>query len=86
MTPPKTGAIVNASSTGIDSPYPNQALYGMTKAGVAYLSQVLGVEAGAHGIRVNAIAPSSTPTNFASFRYPGRKDRCRQGAQVSSRP
>ena len=50
-----------------------QALYGMTKSGVAYLSQVLGVEAGAHGIRVNAIAPGSTPTNFGNFRYEGGK-------------
>jgi 3-oxoacyl-[acyl-carrier protein] reductase len=41
----------------------------MTKAGVAYLSQVLGIEAAANGIRVNAIAPGSTPTNFGRFRY-----------------
>jgi len=69
MIPRKTGCIVNVSSTAIDCPFPNQALYGMTKAGVAYLSQVLGVEASASGIRVNAIAPGSTPTNFGSFRY-----------------
>ncbi len=69
MTPRKTGSIVNVSSTAIDCPFPNQALYGMTKSAVAYLSQVLGVEAAADGIRVNAIAPGSTPTNFASFRY-----------------
>jgi 3-oxoacyl-[acyl-carrier protein] reductase len=69
MTPRGSGCIVNVSSTAIDCPYPNQALYGMTKAGVAYLSQVLGVEAAASGIRVNAIAPGSTPTNFGRFRY-----------------
>jgi 3-oxoacyl-[acyl-carrier protein] reductase len=69
MTPRKSGCIVNVSSTAIDCPYPNQALYGMTKAGVAFLSQVLGVEAAADGIRVNAIAPGSTPTNFGRFRY-----------------
>ena len=69
MTPRKSGSIVNVSSTAIDCPYPNQGLYGMTKAGVAYLSQVLGVEAAANGIRVNAIAPGSTPTNFGRFRY-----------------
>jgi 3-oxoacyl-[acyl-carrier protein] reductase len=69
MTPRHSGCIVNVSSTAIDCPYPNQALYGMTKAGVAYLSQVLGIEAAANGIRVNAIAPGSTPTNFGRFRY-----------------
>ena len=73
MVPRGSGAIVNVASTAIDTPYPNQALYGMTKSGVAYLSQVLGVEAGAHGIRVNAIAPGSTPTNFGNFRYSGGK-------------
>ena len=69
MTPRRSGCIINVSSTAIDCPYPNQALYGMTKSGVAYLSQVLGVEAAANGIRVNAIAPGSTPTNFGRFRY-----------------
>jgi 3-oxoacyl-[acyl-carrier protein] reductase len=73
MVPRKTGAIVNVASTAIDTPYPGQALYGMTKSGVAYLSQVLGYEAGAHGIRVNAIAPGATPTNFGAFRHAGGK-------------
>jgi len=73
MTPRKSGCIVNVSSTAIDCPYPNQALYGMTKSGVAFLSQVLGAEAAADGIRVNAIAPGSTPTNFGQFRYEGGK-------------
>ncbi len=69
MTPRGTGTIVNVASTAIDCPYPGQGLYGMTKSAVAYLSQVLGAEAAPHGIRVNTIAPGSTPTNFGSFRY-----------------
>jgi 3-oxoacyl-[acyl-carrier protein] reductase len=82
MTPRKTGSIVNVSSTAIDCPFPNQALYGMTKSAVAYLSQVLGVEAAADGIRVNAIAPGSTPTNFASFRYDDGKIDPEREAQI----
>jgi 3-oxoacyl-[acyl-carrier protein] reductase len=82
MTPRKTGCIVNVSSTAIDCPYPNQALYGMTKAGVAYLSQVLGIEAAASGIRVNAIAPGSTPTNFGRFRYADGKVDAEAEAQM----
>jgi 3-oxoacyl-[acyl-carrier protein] reductase len=73
MIPRKTGAIVNVASTAIDTPAQTMGLYGMSKAGVAYLSQVLGVEASAHGIRVNCIAPGATPTNFASHRYEGGK-------------
>jgi 3-oxoacyl-[acyl-carrier protein] reductase len=73
MIPQKSGSIINVASTVIDSPYPNQGLYGMTKAGVTFMSQVLAAEAGPLGIRVNVLAPGSTPTNFASFRYPGGK-------------
>ena len=82
MTPRNSGCIVNVSSTAIDCPYPTMALYGMTKAGVAYLSQVLGVEAAANGIRVNAIAPGSTPTNFGSFRYADGKVDTQAEAQI----
>lgn len=73
MIPRRSGAIVNVASTVIDSPAPGQALYGMTKAGVTFLSQVLAAEAGPHGIRVNVLAPGATPTNFASHRYPDGK-------------
>jgi 3-oxoacyl-[acyl-carrier protein] reductase len=73
MTPRRSGSIVNVASTVIDSPFPGQALYGMTKSGVAFLSAVLGAEAGAHGIRVNCLAPGATPTNFAAYRYAGGK-------------
>jgi 3-oxoacyl-[acyl-carrier protein] reductase len=71
MVPRGSGSIVNVASTVIDSPYPNQGLYGMTKAGVTFLSKVLAAEAGPQGIRVNVLAPGATPTNFASFRYEG---------------
>jgi 3-oxoacyl-[acyl-carrier protein] reductase len=73
MIPQKSGSILNVASAVIDSPYPNQGLYGMTKAGVTFMSQVLAAEAGPHGIRVNVLAPGATPTNFASFRYPDGK-------------
>lgn len=73
MLPQKSGCIINVASAVIDSAVPNQALYGLTKAGVTFMSQVLAAEAGPEGIRVNVLAPGSTPTNFASFRYPGGK-------------
>ena len=67
------GSIVNVASTAVDTPYPNQGLYGMTKASVVFLTQVLAAEVGPMGIRVNAVAPGATPTNFASFRYEAGK-------------
>jgi 3-oxoacyl-[acyl-carrier protein] reductase len=60
-----SGVIVNVSSTGIDVPVPGNGVYAMTKAAVAMLSMVLAAEAGPHGIRVNAIAPGATITNFS---------------------
>lgn len=69
MGPQGGGSIINVASTAVDTPYPNQGLYGMAKSGVVFLSQVLAAEVGSQGIRVNAIAPGSTPTNFGSFRY-----------------
>ena len=81
MIPQRSGSIVNVASTVIDTPAPNQALYGMTKSAVAFLSRVLAAEAGPYGIRVNVVAPGSTPTNFASYRYPdGRIDPEREAA------
>jgi len=65
MKPRKSGVIVNVSSTGIDVAVPGNGVYAMTKAAVAMLSMVLATEAGPHGIRVNAIAPGATITNFS---------------------
>jgi 3-oxoacyl-[acyl-carrier protein] reductase len=69
MGPQGGGSIINITSTAIDTPYPNQGLYGAAKAGVVFFTQVLAAEAGAQGVRVNAVAPGATPTNFAAFRY-----------------
>jgi 3-oxoacyl-[acyl-carrier protein] reductase len=64
MKPQRSGVIINTSSTGIDIPVPGNGVYAMTKAAVASLTMVLATEAGPHGIRVNAIAPGATLTNF----------------------
>jgi 3-oxoacyl-[acyl-carrier protein] reductase len=64
----QSGVIVNVSSTVIDTPFAGFSVYGMTKSAVAFLSMTLAAEAAPLGIRVNAIAPGSTMTNFASYR------------------
>jgi 3-oxoacyl-[acyl-carrier protein] reductase len=68
MAPRGSGNIVNVSSTVIDTPYAGFSVYGMTKSAVAFLSMTLAAEAGPDGIRVNAIAPGSTVTNFGAYR------------------
>jgi 3-oxoacyl-[acyl-carrier protein] reductase len=62
------GSIVNVSSAAIDHPYPGIGVYAMTKAAVAMLTMTAAVEAGAYGIRINAIAPGSTVTPFTTWR------------------
>ena len=62
------GSIVNVSSAAIDFPYPGIGVYAFTKAGVAMLTMTAAIEAGAHGIRVNAIAPGTTVTPFTTWR------------------
>ena len=64
MVPQGSGSIINVASAAIDYPNANVSVYAMTKAAVAMLTRELAIEAGPYGIRVNAIAPGSTPTNF----------------------
>jgi 3-oxoacyl-[acyl-carrier protein] reductase len=64
MVPRRSGSIVNVASAAIDFPAPANAAYAMSKAAVAMLTMSLAVEAGPHGIRVNALAPGVTLTNF----------------------
>jgi 3-oxoacyl-[acyl-carrier protein] reductase len=56
----RRGAIVNVSSGAIDKPYPGIGVYAFTKAAA--------LEAGEHGIRINAIAPGTVVTPFSTWR------------------
>ena len=73
MVPQKSGSIVNLSSGAIDTPAPTLACYGMTKAAVAMLTKSAAVEAGPHGIRVNALAPGVIHTNFSRHNFVDEK-------------
>jgi NAD(P)-dependent dehydrogenase (short-subunit alcohol dehydrogenase family) len=68
------GAIVNtASCWGGKAPGPNHALYCMTKAAIAQLTQCMGMDHAHQGIRVNAVCPNevNTPMLRAGFETRG---------------
>lgn len=54
----KSGTIINMSSQAGFAALPTEAIYCMTKAGIAHLTKCLAVEWGKYGITVNAVAPT----------------------------
>jgi uncharacterized protein len=67
-------AIINTSSLAASLPMPDLAVYAASKAYVTSLSEALAVELQSANIRVLAICPGPTPTNFskAARRADGR--------------
>ncbi len=63
----RSGSIINIASVVGLSSFPNQGIYGMTKAAVIYMTKMLASEWGPHGIRCNCIAPGLVETRFASL-------------------
>jgi NAD(P)-dependent dehydrogenase (short-subunit alcohol dehydrogenase family) len=60
------GKIINLSSTWSTSTDIGKSVYGIAKAGVSYLTAALSTEWAPLGVRVNAIAPTSTLTESTS--------------------
>jgi meso-butanediol dehydrogenase/(S,S)-butanediol dehydrogenase/diacetyl reductase len=58
------GAIVNVSSTYAIAARKGMAIYDATKAGLLSLTRTLAHEEAQHGVRVNAVCPGSTLTDF----------------------
>jgi len=56
------GAIVNVASCWGVRPGPNHALYCMTKAAIASLTQCMGMDHAHQGVRVNAVCPNEVNT------------------------
>jgi NAD(P)-dependent dehydrogenase (short-subunit alcohol dehydrogenase family) len=59
------GKIINMASVGGFRPGPGSGLYGISKAGVIMLTEVLAVELAPANIQVNAIAPGIIKTRFS---------------------
>jgi NAD(P)-dependent dehydrogenase (short-subunit alcohol dehydrogenase family) len=58
------GSIVNVSTMAARVGMPGLSAYGATKAALESLTRTWAVELGAHGIRVNAVAPGPTGTEM----------------------
>ena len=67
------GAVVNVASVAGLRPAPGLGIYGMSKAALKYLTELLAVELGPK-VRVNAVAPAVVKTVFARALYEGRED------------
>lgn len=63
------GAIVNVASTNAFIPATGLSAYCASKGGVLMFTRVAAMELGAHGIRVNAIAPGSTLTGMTTMAF-----------------
>jgi NAD(P)-dependent dehydrogenase (short-subunit alcohol dehydrogenase family) len=62
----KYGKIINLSSTWSVSTDLGKSVYGLAKAGVSYMTAALSTEWAPLGVRVNAIAPTTTLTENTS--------------------
>ena len=69
------GSIINVSSASAGPPLSKAFIYSVAKAGIKNLTQNLGREWGAQGVRVNAIRPGFFPTewNQKNFITPERE-------------
>lgn len=61
------GSIVNLASVAGYSPGPMQGIYSMSKAGVIAMTKAMAKELALQKVRVNAVAPGLTETNFSAL-------------------
>ena len=72
------GKIINLSSTWSKSTDMGKSVYGIAKAGVSYLTAALSTEWAPLGVRVNAIAPTSTLTENTSRSFRENEERAQR--------
>lgn len=81
MRPRGSGVIINMSSINAITPAPGSGGYPSAKAGVVALTELLSMEAGAYGVRVNSVAPGFVDGGMSAPIYADPKVRAlRSGA------
>ncbi len=72
----RSGAIISLSSTHGSVGFAGASVYGIAKAGINQMTRMLAIEWAPHGIRLNAVAPGTTPTptRQASLLNPQRRE------------
>ena len=75
------GSVINVSTVAALRPWPGLGAYSVSKAAVNMMTQVLAIELGRDGIRVNAIAPGVVRTRFseALWKEPAAEERATKG-------
>lgn len=76
------GSIVAVTSMNGVAAGPNAGAYGASKAGLARLVEQMALEWGAHGIRVNAVAPGLIDAGMSAPIYDDERIRARRSAAV----
>ncbi len=84
MVERRSGAILNVASTAAFQPGPNMAVYFATKAYVLSFTEALHEELKPHGVKVSALCPGPTRTEFgevAGIKSLGQFDRLAMEAE-----
>jgi NAD(P)-dependent dehydrogenase (short-subunit alcohol dehydrogenase family) len=68
----RPGAIINVTSVAGEVPLERLGVYGATKAALHQLTKVMALEWSDRGVRVNAIAPGWTETDFTNDLFASR--------------
>lgn len=68
----RRGSIINVTSNGGIVPLERLGVYGATKAGIHQFTKVMALEWAERGVRVNAIAPGWTETEFTDELFASR--------------
>jgi NADP-dependent 3-hydroxy acid dehydrogenase YdfG len=80
-----TGHIINIGSTAGKEVYPNGNVYCASKYAVDALNQAMRIDLNKHGIRVGAVNPGLTQTEFSEVRFKGDTEKAKsvyEGFQV----
>mgnify|MGYP003134877742 FL=1 len=72
-----TGHIINIGSTAGKEVYPNGNVYCASKYAVDALNQAMRLDLNKHGIRVGAVNPGLTQTEFSEIRFKGDSEKAK---------